>query len=252
MTSGSSFKKRALTVLGGTAAAVLVLSGCAGGGGGEEPSDDAITVGTTDKVTFLDPAGSYDNGSFAIMNNVYPFIMNSQPGTADVEPDIAESAEFTSPTEYTVVLKDGLTFANGNELTSSDVKFSFDRQLAIADENGPSTLLYNLESTDAPDEKTVVFTLKQGNDQIWPQILSSPAGPIVDEDVFAADAVTPDDEIIDGNAFAGQYTIGSSSVNELVQLKAKEAYQGALGEPVTDTINLPYYADPPNLQLEVH
>src|SRR5690554_1723333 len=251
MTSGSSFKKRALTVLGGAATAVLVLTSCAGGGDGDEPSGDAITIGTTDKVTFLDPAGSYDNGSFAIMNNVYPFIMNSQPGTADVEPDIAESAEFTSPTEYTVVLKDGLTFANGNELTSSDVKFSFDRQLAIADENGPSTLLYNLESTEAPDEKTVVFTLKQGNDQIWPQILSSPPGPIVDEHDFAADAVTPDEEISDSNAFAGQYDISSYKFNELVQFKANPDYQGVLGDPVTDTVNLKYYADSSNLKLDV-
>src|SRR5690554_1918699 len=209
MTSGSSFKKRALAVLGGTATAVLVLTGCAGGGNGDEPSNDAITVGTTDKVTFLDPAGSYDNGSFALMNNIYPFIMNSKPGTADVEPDIAESAEFTSPTEYTVVLKEGLKFANGNDLTASDVKFSFDRQLSIADVNGPSTLLYNLDSTEAVDDTTVVFHLKAGNDQIWPQILSSPAGPIVDEEVFSADSVTSDNDIIDGDAFAGPYTISS-------------------------------------------
>jgi peptide/nickel transport system substrate-binding protein len=250
MTSGSSFKKRALTVLGGTATAVLVLTGCAGGGGGE-PASQAITVGTTDKVTFLDPAGSYDNGSFAIMNNVFPFIMNSQPGTADVEPDIAESAEFTAPTEYTVKLKDGLKFANGNDLTSSDVKFSFDRQIAIADENGPSSLLYNLEETEAVDDTTVVFHLKQENDQIWPQILSSPAGPIVDEDVFAADAVTPDKEIIDGNAFAGQYVISSYKFNELVQFKAYKDYQGVLGKPVSDTINLRYYADSSNLKLDI-
>ena len=250
MTSGSSFKKRALTVLGGTATAVLVLTGCAGGGGGEQ-TNAAITIGTTDKVTFLDPAGSYDNGSFAIMNNVYPFIMNSQPGTAEVEPDIAESAEFTAPTEYTVKLKDGLKFANGNDLTSSDVKFSFDRQVAIADENGPSTLLYNLEKTEAVDDTTVVFHLKAGNDQIWPQILSSPAGPIVDEEVFAADAVTGDDAIVEGKAFAGQYVISSYKFNELVQFKAYADYQGVLGKPKTDTINLKYYADPSNLKLDV-
>ena len=54
MTSGSSFKKRALTVLGGTATAVLVLTGCAGGGNGDEPTNDAITVGTTEfTVQFL-------------------------------------------------------------------------------------------------------------------------------------------------------------------------------------------------------
>ena len=54
-----------------------------------------LTVGTTDKVTSLDPAGSYDNGSFAVMNQIYPFLLNSPYGTADVKPDIAESAEFT-------------------------------------------------------------------------------------------------------------------------------------------------------------
>lgn len=250
MTSGSTVRKRALAVLGGTATAVLVLSGCAGGSG-TPSSDEAITIGTTDKVTFLDPAGSYDNGSFAIMNNVYPFIMNSVPGTADVEPDIAESAEFTAPTEYTVTLKDGLKFANGNDLTASDVKFSFDRQIAIADANGPSTLLYNLDSTEAVDDTTVVFHLKAGNDQIWPQILSSPAGPIVDEDVFSADAVTPDTEIIDGEAFAGPYTIGSYKFNELVQFKAYEGYKGVLGTPKTDTVNMKYYADSSNLKLDI-
>ena len=52
------------------------------------------------------------------MNNVFPFLMNSTPGSAEVKPDIAESAKFTTPTEYTVVLKKGLKFANGHDLTS--------------------------------------------------------------------------------------------------------------------------------------
>ncbi|TQL47863.1 peptide/nickel transport system substrate-binding protein [Homoserinimonas aerilata] len=251
MASASTFKRRALVALGTGTAAVLVLAGCASGGNGGGGSGESITVGTTDKVTFLDPAGSYDNGSFAVMNQIYPFLLNSKPGTADVEPDIAESAEFTSPTEYTVKLKAGLKFANGNDLTASDVKFSFDRQLAIADVNGPSTLLYNLDSTEAVDDTTVVFTLKSANDQIWQQILSSPAGPIVDEDVFAADAVTSDQEIIDGEAFAGPFVISSYKFNELVQFKAYEGYEGVLGAPKTSTINLKYYADSSNLKLDV-
>ena len=139
------------------------------------------------------------------MNNVFPFLMNSKPGSAEVEPDAAKSAEFTSPTEYTVVLKDGLKFANGHDLTSSDVKFSFDRQLKIAADNGPSTLLYNLDSTEVKDDTTVVFHLKAENDQIFPLILSSNAGPIVDEEVFSPDAVTTDKEIVDAHAFAGPY-----------------------------------------------
>lgn len=205
MTSASTIRKRTLAVLGGTAIAALVLSGCTAGN--DSGTSGTITVGTTDKVTVLDPAGSYDNGSFFVMNNVFPFLMNSNPGSSDVHPDIAESAEFTSPTEYTVKLKSGLKWANGNDLTASDVKFSFDRQLKIAADNGPSTLLYNLDSTEMKDDLTVVFHLKAGNDQIWPQILSSPAGPIVDEDVFAADALTTDDEIVDGMAFADRKSV---------------------------------------------
>ena len=61
--------------------------------------------------------------------------------------------------------------ANGNDLTSADVKFSFDRQLAIADPNGPSSLLYNLDSVEALDDTTVVFHLKAENDQVFPKIL---------------------------------------------------------------------------------
>lgn len=252
MTSASTIRKRTLTVLGGTAIAAMVLSGCAAG---NEPGDNGasgtITVGTTDKVTTLDPAGSYDNGSFFIMNNVFPFLMNSNPGSSDVHPDIAESAEFTAPTEYTVKLKSGLKWANGNDLTASDVKFSFDRQVNIAADNGPSTLLYNLDSTEVKDDLTVVFHLKAANDQIWPQILSSPAGPIVDEDVFSADALTTDQEIVDGNAFAGPYVISSYKFNELVQFKAYDGYQGLLEAPKTATINLKYYADQSNMKLDV-
>ena len=111
MTSASN-NKRALAAVAGSAVFALVLAGCAAGGDSGSGSSESLIVGTTDKVTFIDPAGSYDNGSFAIMTQVYPFLLNSPQGTSDVEPDIAVSAEYTTDTEYTVVLKDGLKFAN--------------------------------------------------------------------------------------------------------------------------------------------
>ena len=251
MTSAS--KKRVLGAFAGTAVFALALAGCAASGGdtGGDTSSDSLIVGTTDKVTFIDPAGSYDNGSFAIMNQVYPFLLNSPQGTSDVEPDIAVSAEYTSPTEYTVVLKDGLKFANGHDLTSSDVVFSFERQLTIADENGPSVLLGNIDKVEATDDTTVVFTLKNGDDQTFAQILSSPAAPIVDEEVFSATEVTPDADIVAGNAFAGQYVITSYDFNNLVSFEANPEYQGVLGAAKTKNIDLKYYTDAANLKLDV-
>ena len=250
MTSASTISKRTLVIAAGTAAFALVLSGCASAG--EEGSDDnVILVGTTDKVTTLDPAGSYDNGSLALQTQVFPYLVNSEYGSPDIQPDIAVSAEFTEPKVYTVVLKDGLKWANGNDLTASDVKFTFDRQLAIADDNGPSSLLYNLESTEVVDDTTVAFNLKTENDQIFPQILSSFPGAIVDEEVFSADAVTPDADIVAGNAFAGQYYIDSYDFNETVSLLPYADYQGLLGAAENEGVILSYYADSSNLKLDV-
>lgn len=235
---------------------MLALTACTGPSGGSSSSGSAggggpVTVGTTDKVTFLDPAGSYDNGSFMVMNQIYPFLLNSKPGSSEPQPDIAESASFTSPKEYTVKLKSGLKWANGDALDSADVKFSFDRQVKINDANGPASLLENLESVDAKDATTVVFHLKQANDQTFPQVLTGPVGPIVDHNAFSADKIMTDEDIIAKKAFAGPYTIASYQKNQLVSFKANPDYKGLLGKPATDTVNLKYFSDSNNLKLEV-
>ncbi|ERK72380.1 MULTISPECIES: ABC transporter substrate-binding protein [Leifsonia] len=250
MRSAHTRGRRILAVSAAFAASALVLAGCSGsnsssGGGG------TLTIGTTDKITSIDPAGSYDNGSFAVMNQVYPFLLNTPYGSPDVKPDIAESASFTAPNEYTVKLKKGLKFANGHDLTSSDVKFTFERQLKINDPNGPASLLANLDSVSAPDDTTVVFKLKVANDQTFPQVLSSPAGPIVDEQVFSADKVTPDADIVKAHAFAGQYDISSYDFNNLIAYKANPNYDGLLGKPATSKVNVKYYADSSNLKLDI-
>ncbi|KZE21675.1 MULTISPECIES: ABC transporter substrate-binding protein [Brevibacterium] len=236
------------------AAGALLLSACStsttgGGGGGEDGG--VLTVGTTDKVTVLDPAGAYDNGTSLVEQQVYPFLLAYKPGTAELNPSIAESADFTDPKKYEVKLKDGLKFANGNELTSSDVKFSFDRQIKIQDPNGPSSLLGGLESVETPDDKTVVFNLKRDNDQTWPGVLASAAGPIVDEDVFSPTELTPDQEIVDGKAFSGPYVIDGFKFNELITYKAYPDYQGYLEPAKTDTVQMKYYSDANNMKLDV-
>src|SRR3954447_14000246 len=256
MYSVSRSGRRALVATAGITAAALALAACGGGsddgdGGSSSGGGDSLTIGTSDKITTLDPAGAYDNGSFTVMNQVYPFLLNTTPGNPDVEPDIAESADFTAPTDFTVKLKPGLTFVNGHDLTSSDVKFSFDRILKINDPNGPASLLANLASVDAPDDTTVVFHLKVANDQTFPQILSTNVGPVVDEEVLSPDALTPDADIVAGKAFAGPYTITNYDQNNLVSYEANPDYQGALGKPKTDKVNVKYYADASNLKLDI-
>src|SRR4051794_41175334 len=100
MRSGSN-GRRALVATAGVAVTALTLTACGGGSGSGSSSGGGggtLTVGTTDKITALDPAGAYDNGSLTVATQVYPFLMNTPLGSTDAKPDIAESASFTAPT----------------------------------------------------------------------------------------------------------------------------------------------------------
>ncbi|GAB2666006.1 ABC transporter substrate-binding protein [Gordonia jinhuaensis] len=233
-------------------AATLVLAGC--GSGRTDSSSggsSTVTIGTTDQIYALDPAGSYDNGSLAVMKNVYPFLMDFETGSGELKPSAAQKCSYTSEMVYSCTLKSGLTFANGDPLTAQSVKFSFDRMLKINDPNGPASLLTNLDHTDAPDATTVNFTLKAPHDQTFPQLLATNVGPIVDEKVFPADKVLDDNTIVSKKPFAGQYEITSYQKNQLVEYKAFDKYDGLLGKPKTDTIRMKYYAQPTNLKLDI-
>lgn len=245
----ANWGRRGIALGAGAAATALVLTGCAGGSVSNTDLN-GLAIGTTDKVTSLDPAGSYDNGSFAVQNQVFPFLMNTPVGSPDVKPDIATKGEFSDPTTYKVTLKKGLEFANGHKLTSSDVKFSFERELKINNENGPQSLLGNLKSIDTPDDTTVVFHLDHA-DQTWPQVLSSPAGPIVDEEVFSADKLTSAADIVKGKAFAGQYEITSYKENDTIQYKANPKYDGLLQKAKTSEVTASYYTKETDLKLAV-
>ncbi|HJC70092.1 MAG TPA: peptide ABC transporter substrate-binding protein, partial [Candidatus Brachybacterium intestinipullorum] len=238
----------------------VLLTACAqtsedggGDGGSGDGGGGALTVGTTDKVTALDPAAAYDNGSSTVWTQCYAYLMNTSIGSEDgvPEPDLAETAEFTGDNVYTVTLKQGLTFANGHDLTSEDVKHTFDRQLAIADPNGPSSLLGNLEKVEAVDDLTVEFHLKEPGDQTFPYVLCSPAGPIVDAEVFPADEVLSDAEIVDAEAFCGPYKITSWKINELVTFEAFDGYDGLFDTPATSSVTMSYYADQNNMKLDI-
>ncbi|PPG13732.1 hypothetical protein C5D36_12825 [Rathayibacter sp. AY1C6] len=199
-----------------------------------------MLLGTTDKVTALDPAGSWDLGSATLQNQVFSWLLTSAPGSTDPVPDLAASAEFTDPTHYRVALREDAAFANGNPLTASDVVFTFERQVAIAAPNGPSSLLSDMVSVQAEDDSTVVFTLATPDNALWPQILTSPAAAIVDEDVFSADSLTTDDDIVAGDAFSGQYSITSYTLNSLVQLTRNDSYDGLLGAAANESVIVRY------------
>ncbi|KHL10487.1 peptide/nickel transport system substrate-binding protein [Mumia flava] len=246
-------KYRAAAAIAGAAALTLGVGACGAGNDGSDPDSgsDSLVLGTTDKVVSIDPAGAYDNGSLMVQTQVYQYLLNFPEGADSPQPDAAESCDFDTPTTYTCTLKDGLTFANGNPLTAESVAFSFQRIVDIDDPNGPASLLTNMASVEATDDTTVVFTLKTPNDQTFPQVLVTSAGPIVDESVYPADAVLSDEEAVEAQGFSGPYTIGSYEKNQLAEFEANDDYDGAYNAAQIPQVTIKYYADANNLKLDI-
>ena len=96
-----------------------------------------------------------------------------------------------------------------------------------------------------------MFHLKVGNDQTFPQILSSPAGPIVDEDVFSADALTPDADIVDGQGLRRSVHDHQLRPEQPGVVRGQPGLPGPARRPKTDKINVKYYADASNLKLDI-
>jgi peptide/nickel transport system substrate-binding protein len=235
-----------------------LLAACSSSGGPQPGTAAAavtggktLVVGTTDKVYALDPAGEFDASSGTITTEIYATLLDHPAGSNLLRPSLAVSSGFASPAEYQVTLKPGLKFANGDPLTSADVVFSFERQLKIASPVGPSSLLYDLASVSAVNPATVVFRLKSANDEVFPQILASAAGFIVDHKVFSATSVTPDSVILAKKPYDGPYAIASYQANQLVQLRANPGYRGVLGTPGFGTVDIRCYASDDNLKLDL-
>src|SRR6188472_4488345 len=206
---------------------------------------DTYIVGTTDPVVSLDPAGAYDLGSQQLIGNIYQNLLAVPAGGNKPEPDAAESCDYTDPKTYVCKLKPNLKFSSGDPLTSEDVKFSFDRQLKIADPSGPSSLLGSLDSVEATDPSTVTFKLKKA-DATWPFILTHNVAAIVPSKIYPADKKQPDDKAVG----SGPYKLTKYTPNQQAVFVQNENYTGE-NKGTTKNVIVQYFEQASALKLAI-
>ncbi|RWO84402.1 ABC transporter substrate-binding protein [Mesorhizobium sp.] len=81
-----------------------------------------------DDVTTLDPAIGYDWQNWSMIKSLFDGLMDYEPGTTNLKPDLAESFEISPDGKtFTFKLRHGVKFHNGREMTADDVKYSLDR-----------------------------------------------------------------------------------------------------------------------------
>ncbi|GAB3262931.1 ABC transporter substrate-binding protein [Nocardioides dilutus] len=260
------FRARRALALAGVSGLILTLAACGsdddgdgdgGGGGGDAGASAPWVLGTTESVTAMDPAGSYDFGSWNVQYQVFEQLLTIPAGAEEPVSDAAESCAYDDPQTITCTLREGLKFSNGNDLTSSDVLFSLKRNIEIADPNGSSVLLYNISNGDeeapaladgaieTPDDLTVVFHLNAA-DTTFLKLLSTATTSIVDEETFPADALMADDAIIG----SGPYMLSQYKAGEQAVFEANPEYDGPR-TPKADQVAVQYFADPAPLKTAI-
>ena len=136
----------------------------------------AITVTYKDDVATLDPAIGYDWQNWSMIKSLFDAMMDYEPGTTTLKPDLAESYEISPDGKvFTFKLRDGVKFHNGRAMTAADVKYSLDRvtnpetqspgagffgAIAGYDEMAAGTAK-TLSGVTTPDERTVRIELSR-------------------------------------------------------------------------------------------
>ncbi len=88
----------------------------------------SMIVTYKDDVSTLDPAIGYDWQNWSMIKSLFNGLMDYEPGTTELIPDLAESYEISEDgLTYTFKLHQGVKFHNGRELTADDVKWSIER-----------------------------------------------------------------------------------------------------------------------------
>jgi peptide/nickel transport system substrate-binding protein len=201
---------------------------------GETSDSNTVVIAMGSGFSTLDPGYVYEKYPPLVVNACYENLFKFYGNDSEAEPCLADTYEFSDDgLTLTVTLKDGITFASGNTMTSEDVLFSINRCKNL--QGNPSFICDTIESMEAPDEKTVVFHLTQEDSAILSKLTYSSLA-ILDSAVVkehggtdAEDAATTDtaQEYLDTtSAGSGMYIMTSYTPDEEVVLEKNPNYWG--------------------------
>lgn len=232
-----------------TLSLVMALSCVACGGGAESSSEPAaerteaasegsgsstVVVAIGAGFSTLDPGYVYEKYPPLIVNACYENLFKFYSNDGAPEPCLADTYEFSEDgLTLTVKLKEGVTFASGNPMTSADVLFSINRCKNL--QGNPSFICDTIESMEAPDDQTVVFHLTQADSAILSKLTYSSLA-VLDSAVVkenggtdAEDASSTDTAqayLDTTSAGSGMYVMTSYIPDEEVVLEKNQNYWG--------------------------
>lgn len=162
---------RIVAALGLSLALPFLLSGCKH----PKPEGNAVVVLIESSPTNLDPRIGLDAQSEHIDSLVFDALVRRDE-RFEVQPWLATDWKYPDPQTVVFHLRSGVHFHNGKELTSKDVKWTFDSILKSVVISAKSGTYANLASIDAPTPDTVIFHLKRPDNSLLPNLADGAIG----------------------------------------------------------------------------
>jgi peptide/nickel transport system substrate-binding protein len=174
MNEASNLTRRDLLKLGGVAAATaagVTVVGSSGVAEAQTPKRGGVFRIRGEEPIGFDPHLTLSYRTMTNLSLVMSRLVkvkagvSVRPGTTPLEGDLAESWTQPNETTYLFKLRRGVRWhkkppVDGRELTSEDVKYTYERFLTIKG-NPNRGVLEPIDKVEAPDKYTVRFTLKE-------------------------------------------------------------------------------------------
>ncbi|MGA5123265.1 peptide ABC transporter substrate-binding protein [Streptomyces pseudogriseolus] len=99
-------------------ALALATAGCGGGGGGSGDSEAVLSASWGDPQNPLEPSNTNEVQGGKVLDMIFRGLKRYDPETGEAEDMLAEKIETSDSQNFTVTVKDGWTFSNGEKVTA--------------------------------------------------------------------------------------------------------------------------------------
>jgi peptide/nickel transport system substrate-binding protein len=160
--------------------------------GAQEEEVSTIDFALSGNPDTLDPHATSGTLTFQVIRSFYDTLI--EPNTEGrLVPALAESWSVSDDNlTWTFTLRDGVTFHNGDELTSADVKATLQRVMAEETSSPKASEFEAIQEIETPDDRTVVLRLDQ------------PHAPLLSTLASGWGAILPKSLIDSGHDFANE------------------------------------------------
>ncbi len=213
---------------------------------GAMTQENILTIGTTDRITELSVANSYDFWSWHTLRNTSNALLTLLPNETVPSPSLAESYDVSDDgTVYTFHLREGVTYTDGAAFNCATMAYSLQRNLALDGPEGGVGLIKLIDGLRCTDRLTLQIKLAGPDatflarmvDAVIPSLAISPMS-------------TPTDDFARGDyAGTGPYRLVEYVPEERTVYEAYEGYWG--DAPKTPKIVEVFYADAAALRAAV-